>query len=262
MSPRPALSRTLLCAAALSVACAKPGITGRTQFLITSVSDDQKLGQQVFERALKDNTLAEDGPQRALVERVGKRIAAATGRPWLAWEFKLVADEQTADAVCLPGGKVLVYSGLLALTQDEDGLAAALAHVTAHAIARHDGERLSQRFESELGAQVAQIGVERWTPTMKQLALDVLDPDPGKATPFSRSFELEADRIGLPFLARAGYDPGRAHEFWDRVMQAGTGTPRPLFATLHPVEKERLDALDKEVPAALKLLPPGAKQGH
>lgn len=262
MSLCPPLSRTLLCAAALAVACAKPGLTGRTQFLITSVSDDQKLGQQVFERAIKDYALAEDGPQRALVERVGKRIAAATARPWLSWEFKLIADDQTADAVCLPGGKVLVYSGLLALTRDEDGLAAALAHVIAHALARHDGERLSQRFESELGAQIAQIGVERWTPFMKQLALDVLDPEPGAATPFSAQFEVEADRIGLPFLARAGYDPARAKEFWDRVMQAGESTPRPLFATLHPVAKERLDALEKEVPGALKLLPPGVKQGH
>lgn len=252
-SPRAAAVGLLL---PLSLAaCATVGMTGRKQLLLLPEGEEQKLGLASYEEVLKKEKISTDPAQNELVQRVGQRIAAATGRSDLAWEFKVIDNSQTINAFCLPGGKVAVYTGILPVTQNEAGLAAVMGHEVAHAIARHGGERVSQQMVAKLGLSAVSAGMSSRDPKTVETVTGLLGAGTqvGVLLPFSRKQESEADHMGLVYMAKAGYDPREAVAFWERMSSAsgGGGKPPEILST-HPADQTRIANLREKMPEALK----------
>jgi predicted Zn-dependent protease len=243
-------ARPALLAAAvvlLLAACTPVPYTGRSQLILVSEQEELGLGARAYQQVLQKEKVSTDTEAAVLVERVGRRVAAVADRPDYTWQFKLVESE-SANAFCLPGGKVAVYTGILPYTQNEAGLAAVIAHEVAHALARHGAERLSRARLVELGelGVAAATGVGSQTMQLVNLAYGL-----GVEMPFSRSQELEADRIGLILMAKAGYDPREALSFWRRMAAKGEGKRLPQFLSTHPYDEVRVEQLEVWLPEAL-----------
>src|SRR5213592_1724574 len=194
------------------------------------------MGLDAYRQVLKKAKLSTDPVAIEQVRRVGRRIAEATGRTDYQWEFNLIEDKQ-ANAFCLPGGKVAVYTGILPITRDDAGLAAVLGHEVSHAIARHGGERLSQQLAVQGGLLAVQGALARRDGPTVQLVAAALGAGAtvGVLLPWSRLQESEADHLGLIFMAKAGYHPSAARDLWVRMAQAERGQGRPPeFLSTHP----------------------------
>lgn len=245
----------LLFSVALLLSCAVVPETGRRQLLLISPSEEMRLGLTEFEQLKKTTPISRDAKQTALVQQVGNRIAAVATLPDAQWEFVLFDDPKTINAFCLPGGKVGVYTGILPITQDEAGLATVLAHEVAHAVARHGGERMSEALLTQLGGQALATALKTHPAQTRNLWLGVygLSSQVGWVLPHSRQQELEADRIGLLYMARAGYDPRAAIAFWQRfqAFNAQRGGQGWEFLSTHPVDATRIAALQQLLPQAL-----------
>jgi len=183
---------------------------------------------------------------------VGKRIAAIAEEPSFDWEFMLLDDPKTINAFCLPGGKVAVYSGILPVTRDDDGLAVVLAHEIGHAVARHGSERMTDDLALQLGGAGLQQLLQQNSPQTQQLVMAAfgVGTTVGIVLPFSRSQESEADHIGLVLMARAGYDPEAAPVFWRRMIASSQGGAPPAFLSEHPTDEQRVKDLEKWMPEA------------
>jgi predicted Zn-dependent protease len=199
-----------------------------------------------------DAGIDKDPAVNALVQKVGKKIAAVAPLPNAQWEF-VVFDSKEANAFCLPGGKVGVYTGILPITQNEAGLATVIGHEVAHAVARHGAERLSRQLLMQGAGQA--IGTQIQSPTTLA-AFDKLygiGTTVGLELPHSRAQESEADHMGLIFMARAGYNPDEAVKFWQRfadyAKQAG-GSSVPGFLRTHPLDSVRIQQLQQWLPEA------------
>ena len=243
-------------------------ITGRTQSLM--VSDDQvlSLSFQQYSEYMQSAKPSTNSTNTAMVKRVGQRIATAVETfltnngmaedvKTYAWEFNLVQDNQV-NAWCMPGGKIVVYEGLLPVTQDEASLAIVMGHEIAHAVARHSAERLSNAYKEQygaaaLGALLQGAGVSSgW----QQLASLVHQYGAALLTSgFSRKQESEADHIGLIFAAMAGYDPQVAVTFWQRMSSATGGGSNSLFAD-HPSDATRIQQIQGWLPEAKRYYKP------
>jgi metalloendopeptidase OMA1, mitochondrial len=232
------------------VGCATVPVTGRRQLLLMSEGEETALGLQSYQEVLTKEKLSTDPTANALVQRVGARIAAATGKDF-AWEFKVVDKADTVNAFCLPGGKVVVYSGILPVTQDESGLATVIGHEVAHAIARHGGERVSEGMLVNLGLETVSAGMASKDPKTVQTVTGLLGAGAtvGIMLPFSRDQESEADRLGLVYMAKAGYQPDAAVAFWKR-MQAGSQGAPPEFLSDHPSDARRIAQIEAWLPEA------------
>jgi predicted Zn-dependent protease len=169
------------------------------------------------------------------------------------WEFNLVQDPQV-NAWCMPGGKVVVYTGILPITQDETGLAVVLGHEIAHAIAQHGDERMSQGLITQLGGVALQQAIQDKPAVTQQIFMTAfgLGSQVGVTLPFSRMQESEADHLGLIFMSMAGYDPRLAVPFWQRMSSMNTGSKPPEFLSDHPADATRITAIQNEMPEALK----------
>jgi predicted Zn-dependent protease len=189
-----------------------------------------------------------------MVQRVGQRIAAVSGRPDYQWEFKLFASPEQ-NALCLPGGKVAVYEGILPICQNEAGLAVVMSHEVAHALARHGGERMSQRYVIDGTQSLGSYVIEGRWPEQHAAIMKAygLGTQYGIVLPYSRSHESEADHIGLLLMARAGYDPSEAPRFWTRFGQSHAGSQPAEFLSTHPNDEHRAEALIKLMPEANQL---------
>jgi predicted Zn-dependent protease len=250
-----ALVTTILAAA---VACATVPVTGRHQLLLLSEGDERQMGLSSYQEVLKKSRLSSDAVATEQVKRVGRRIAEATGRTDYRWEFNLIEDKQ-ANAFCLPGGKVAVYTGILPITRDDAGLAAVLGHEIAHAIARHGGERVSQGLLVQVGLAATQVALARNDPgTVRQVtALLGAGTTVGLLLPWSRTQESEADHLGLIYMAKAGYDPHAARDLWVRMAEASKGSARPPeFLSTHPAEATRIRQIEAWLPEALQYYQP------
>jgi predicted Zn-dependent protease len=247
-----ALGLTLLLAG-----CASAPYTGRRQLLFTSEGSETRMGYQAFEQIKHQYKPSRDPETNALVARVGRRIADAAQRPDYRWEF-LVFEGKEANAFCLPGGKVGIFTGILKYTKDEAGLATVISHEVAHALARHAGERLSQSMLAQagglgLGAALGGMGGTASTAIMQGYSLGT---QLGILLPYSRNQEHEADHIGLILMAKAGYDPAQALEFWRRMMIAEKGARLPQFMSTHPNDASRLKEIEAFLPEARKYCVP------
>src|SRR5687767_5083410 len=179
------------------------------------------MGIDAYRDVLQKSRVSTDPALNAQVTRVGQRIAQATGRTDYQWEFKVIEDKQV-NAFCLPGGKVAVYTGILPIARDDAGLAAVLGHEVAHAVARHGGERVSQALLVQTGLAATQVALSRGDPRTVQMVAALLGAGAtvGLILPWSRAQESEADRLGLTYMAKAGYHPQAARDFWVRMAEA------------------------------------------
>ncbi|SHJ28550.1 Peptidase family M48 [Hymenobacter daecheongensis DSM 21074] len=258
-----ALSACLLIAAG----CATVPITGRRQLSLVSDGEIISLAQQQYAQVLSTSRLSTNAAQTALVRRVGQRIQQAVetyfrsqnAQDQLAgyqWEFNLIEDKQE-NAWCMPGGKVAVYTGILPITQDENGLAVVMAHEVAHAVAKHGNERLSQGLLQQLGGQALSVALANNAPATQQLALQAFGVGSTVGLlKYGRSQESEADHLGLIFMALAGYNPDGAIEFWQRMdAREGKASP-PEFLSTHPSSGTRIADIQRELPEARKYYKP------
>lgn len=237
-------------------ACSTVPVTGRKQVLLVSGQEEMQLGLTSFNQMKQEVPVSKDPRLNAMVQEVGKRIAAVASKdlPNAQWEF-VVFDSPEANAFCLPGGKVGVYTGILPITKDEAGLATVIGHEVAHAAAHHGAERMSEQMVMQTGGQVVS-GLSS-DPKMQALfgTLYGAGATLGRTLPHSRKQESEADHIGLIYMAQAGYNPQEAVDFWQRFsaynkQNGGGGTP--WFLSTHPVDTKRIAALKAEMPNALK----------
>jgi len=234
--------------------CETVPLTGRSQLIIVSEAEEQKMGLATFRQALETQPVSNDPQVNALVRRVGSRIAEATGRTDFDWEFRVIRSDEK-NAWCAPGGKVVVYTGILDVTGDEAGLAVVIGHEVAHAIARHGAERLSQTQLSSLGVAAAAIAAGAYTndssvagPTAALLGMGM---QYGILLPYSREHESEADHLGLIYMAKAGYDPHAAAPFWRRMSQDKQGGGPPEFLSTHPADETRIRNIEGWLPEAM-----------
>jgi predicted Zn-dependent protease len=244
----------LLLVLATVVACATVPLTGRTQLLLLPESQELAMGLQSYKQVLAKERVSTDPARITLVQRVGRRIAEATGRTDFEWEFKVIENDKMVNAFCLPGGKVAVYTGILPITKDEAGLAAVMGHEVAHAIARHGGERVSQTLLVQVGIATVAAAMNDKDPRTTQLVAGLLGAGAtlGVLLPFSREHESEADHLGLIYMAKAGYDPHAARDVWVRMAEHSKGREKPPeFLSTHPADATRIKQIEDWIPEAL-----------
>ncbi len=229
--------------------------TGRKQLNIMSSGEEAQLGLTSFQQLKKDVPISQDPAGNALLQRVGKRIAAVAQLPNAQWEFVLF-DSPEANAFCLPGGKVGVYTGILPITKDDAGLATVIGHEVAHAVARHGGERMTEAQGLALlgqGGAALMSGTKYGSYTNAALIAYGAVAQVGVELPHSRKQESEADHIGLLYMARAGYDPEQAVAFWQRFAEynkAHGGSQGFSFLRTHPLDEKRIADLKALLPTA------------
>jgi predicted Zn-dependent protease len=225
--------------------------TGRRQFNVMSSGEEMQLGFSEFDKMKKEVPISRDAAANALVKKVGERIAAVAPLPNAQWEF-VVFESREANAFCLPGGKVGVYTGILPITKDEAGLATVLGHEVAHAVARHGGERMTEAMSLQVLGQVigSATAQSKYAAVIQQTY--GMGAQLGVALPHSRGQESEADHIGMLYMARAGYNPENTVAFWQRFAafnkQAGSATP--WFLRTHPLDETRIRQLQEWMPEA------------
>jgi predicted Zn-dependent protease len=244
--------------------CSTVPITGRRQLSIVPVSQVVSMSADSYSDLIKSSKLSTNARDTAMVRSVGQKIAASAelflrenglqaDLVNYKWEFNLIDDSSTVNAFCMPGGKVAVYTGILLYTKDQSGLAVVIGHEVAHAIANHGGERMSQMMIAEFGSMALAQAIKDKPAKTQQIFITAfgIGADIGVILPYSRSHELEADRIGLILMARAGYDPLAAVPFWERMNQQKGGRP-PEFLSTHPAEESRIAGIQAAIPEAMK----------
>lgn len=233
---------------------------GRRQLMLISASEVTQLGFSSFEQMKKETPISKDAAANALVRRVGERIKSVVDLPGAQWEF-VVFESKDANAFCLPGGKIGVYTGILPITKDEAGLATVLGHEVAHATLEHGRERMSRGLALNVLGQGLGSAVNaadpRWTAAFGQLY--GVGSQLAVELPHSRSQESEADRRGLTYMAKAGYNPEASVAFWERfaayIKQAG-GDSTPGFLRTHPLDEVRIRQLKEWMPEAKAVYQP------
>jgi predicted Zn-dependent protease len=225
-------------------------VTHRTEHVQLTDAQQTQLGNQQYEKTLQQHRadIVSSGPDEAQVQRVAKRIEAVAGRdkPAFTWKVTLLRDNE-ANAYCLPGGKIVVYTGILPLTGSDAALATVLGHEVAHATAEHSAERIEREHLTKVAAAIIAGGVA-FTPRQYLRVVALLGA--AGSLSFSRSQESEADHIGLVYMARAGYDPRQAVAFWKRMQRASRGKEPPEFASDHPSDEHRIERIEKWLPEA------------
>lgn len=248
----------------LSQTCSVVPITGRKQLSLVPESEMISMSLTSYTDFLKVNTLSTDKVNADMVKKVGSDIAAAVTKYFAdnnlsgqldgyKWEFNLVKNDTTLNAWCMPGGKVVVYSGLLPVTKDRNGLAVVLSHEIAHAVARHGNERMSQELLVQFGGMALNEAIKEKPDETKNIFNSAygIGSQLGVLLPYSREHELEADKLGLIFMAMAGYDPQTAVPFWERMASLGGKKP-PEFLSTHPSDATRIEKIKSALPEALK----------
>lgn len=243
--------------------CARNAITGRSQLSLVSESDLQAMAETQYAEFLRTHPVINNGSDADMVKRVGNRIASAIQQYYrdkgvanelanYRWEFNLVQSNDV-NAWCMPGGKVVVYTGILPVTQTESALAIVLGHEITHAVVGHGRERMSQELAAQgLGALGgAALGSNTKAGNIFNTVYGV-GAQYGVLLPYSRKQELEADRYGLIFAAIAGYDPRVAIDFWTRMASMSNGQKPPTFLSGHPSDAERIQQIRDQMPEALK----------
>ncbi|MEZ6067322.1 MAG: M48 family metalloprotease [Planctomycetaceae bacterium] len=233
--------------------CLHTPVTGRAQLNALSEAQERQLGEESWRQILAEQPLSTDAESIAIVERVGQRIAAASGRTDYDWEFKVIKSPQR-NAFALPGGKVAVYEGLLPYCENEAGLAVVMSHEVAHVLARHSGERMTQEGAAEVSKGILRRATSDRSPADQDRWLGAFGVASryGVLLPYSRHHEAEADSIGLTLMAKAGYDPREAPRFWQRFSAAKSAQTPELLST-HPSDASRTQNLNRLLPQAVAI---------
>lgn len=231
-------------------------VTHRTEHVGLSDEQQTKLGNQQYAKTLRQYRadIVSSGAGYAQVQRVAKRIEAVAGRdrPTFDWKVTLLRKNE-ANAYCLPGGKIVVYTGILPVTRNDAALATVLGHEVAHATAEHSAERIEREHLTKVAAAIIAGGVA-FTPSQYLQVVALLGA--ADSLPFTRSQESEADHIGLVYMARAGYDPHQAVAFWTRMKRLSAGKEPPEFLSDHPSDEHRIERIEQWLPEAERAYTP------
>jgi predicted Zn-dependent protease len=249
----------------LLVSCTVVPITGRRQLSFIPQSQLLTVSASQYNDLIRSSELSQDPIKTQMVRDVGQRIALAAEQFMrennmeqelknYQWEFNLIEDDKTVNAFAMPGGKIAVYTGILSITQDENGLAVVMGHEVAHAIANHGGERMSQLLLVQLGGVALSTALHTQPALTGQLLMAAYGAgaNVGILLPYGRSHELEADRIGLILMARAGYNPQDAVQFWERMGSLEGQERPPEFLSTHPATERRIKDIRENMPEAMK----------
>lgn len=243
--------------------CSVVPLTGRKQLNLLPESEMIAMGFSSYSEFIKENPPSADRVNAATVKEVGGKIAGAVNKYFTdnnlqdrlsgyQWEFNLV-DDKTPNAWCMPGGKVVIYSGILPITSDKNGLAVVISHEISHAVARHGNERMSQEMLAQLGGMALNEALSEKPAETRNIFLAAygVGSQVGIMLPYSREHEYEADKLGLIFMAMAGYDPESAIPFWERMAAMGGEKP-PEFLSTHPSDQNRINKIKGAIPEAMK----------
>ncbi len=254
--------------ALLVVACSTVPITGRKQLSIIPAGEMLSMSYQEYGEFLKTNKLSTNQQQVTMIKTVGGRIQKAVETYFqqkglsdalkdYRWEYNLVESKEV-NAWCMPGGKVVFYTGILDVTRTEAGVAVVMGHEISHAIAEHGNERMSQGMLAQLGGIALSEALNKEPQKTRDLWLTAygIGAQYGALLPFSRTQESEADHLGLVFMAMAGYDPNEAAAFWQRMSDLKGGQSPPEFLSTHPSDESRIANIQRLVPEAMKYYKP------
>ncbi len=257
----------------IGYACSTVPVTGRRQLRLIPARQILSMSFNSYSDFMNQNVVVTGTKEAQSVQETGRRIRAAVERymaergmsdrlDGFAWEFNLVKDE-AVNAWCMPGGKVVFYTGIMPICQNETGIAVVMGHEIAHAIAEHGNERMSQQLVAQGLLTAGQIALALKEQPKMSDQLILLGA--GVATQvgllaFSRNQESEADEMGLTFMAMAGYDPRKAPEFWERMSAGSSGQAPPEFLSTHPSHGRRISDLNKNMPTALEYYRKSAQQ--
>ena len=245
-------------------ACSRVLISNRRQLNLIPKATMLQTSFGQYGQFLEESVVSADAEKTAMVKNVGKNIQKAVEKYFIDngleeelksydWEFNLVESNEI-NAWCMPGGKVVFYTGILPLTMDDNGLAVVMGHEIAHAIAEHGNERMSQGLMAQLGGVALAVAVRDKPQQTQQLWMNAFGAGAqlGVLLPFSRLQESEADQLGLIFMAMAGYNPNYAISFWRRMAEMKGGQAPPEFISTHPSDRKRISQIEKQLPEALK----------
>ena len=252
------VSLTVVFILLFTYACTKAPITGRNQFILVTQDQELQMGDVAYTEVVNSSKISKNPEYNAAVKRVADRIAGVANRPDFEWEYTVIDEDKTINAFALPGGKIGVYTGILKIAQTDAGLATVMSHEVGHATARHGGERITAGLLSQIGAVglAAALGGSGMDPNLTYGIMQAygLGVQVGGILPFSRSQESEADRIGLIYMARAGYDPRESVLFWQRMAEATKNSQRPPeFLSTHPDNGTRIANLQRHMPEAMRV---------
>ncbi|MDH5399490.1 MAG: M48 family metallopeptidase [Cyclobacteriaceae bacterium] len=242
--------------------CATVPVTGRKQLKLVSNSEIIPMATEQYKTVLKEGPISSNQEQTAMVKTVGVRIQKAVEKymadnklskelEGFAWEFNLI-EQDVVNAWCMPGGKVAFYTGIMPVCRDELGIAVVMGHEVAHAIANHGRERMSKGLVTQMGMSTIGAAMGQNPSLTKQIFMQSIGMGSQLGMlKFSRQNESEADKIGLIFMAMAGYDPNEAPKFWERMKATGGGGT-PEFLSTHPSHESRIEELKAAIPEAMK----------
>lgn len=246
--------------------CATVPITGRKQMKLLPTSQMQSMSFDQYSQVKQEgNLLPDSDPRVKMVKSIGAKISAAVNQfmsengmkdrlSEFEWEFN-VADENTVNAWCMPGGKVMFYTGILPICDGEEGIATVMGHEIAHAVARHGNERMSQGLAVQAGGMALSVAMSEKPEMAQNLFLSAYGAGSQLGIlKYSRMHESEADKLGLVFMAMAGYDPAEAAEFWKRMAAMKNGEAPPEFMSTHPSDERRINDIQNFLPEARKYM--------
>lgn len=245
-------------------ACSRVLISNRRQLNLIPNATMLEMSFDQYGQFLDENVISSDEEKAAMIKGVGTRIQKAVEKYFIdnglenelknyKWEFNLVESNEV-NAWCMPGGKVVFYTGILPLTQDENGVAVVMGHEIAHAIAEHGNERMSQGLMTQLGGVALSVALSEKPEQTQQMWMGAFGAGAqlGVLLPFSRLHESEADHLGLIFMAMAGYNPNHAISFWRRMAENKGGQVPPEFLSTHPSDENRIAQIEDLLPEAIK----------
>lgn len=249
---------------AIVSSCSTVPLTGRRQLSLVPDSQVLPMAFQQYQQVISESTLSRNQQYVNSVRTVGNRISSAVETylkeigqqdnvKGFQWEFNVIAEDQV-NAWAMPGGKVAFYEGIMPITQNDAGIAVVMGHEIAHAIAKHGSERMSHMLATQMGGQALSVALQTKPQLTQQLALTAfgLGSQVGVLLPYARDMESEADRLGLIFMAKAGYDPRVAPAFWERMQAKSGGGQTPQFLSTHPHPETRIKQLNQWMPEAVK----------
>lgn len=246
-------------------ACNRVPITGRKQVNLVKDSEINSLSESEYKKFLSENKVIRSGRDAERIKLIGQKIADAVTLYYkknnleselsnFSWEFNLV-DDNTVNAWCMPGGKVVFYSGILPICEDDNGIAVVMGHEVAHAVAKHGNERMSQGLLAQFGGAALSVALTGQNQATQELFMTAygVGANVGLLLPFSRKHESEADKLGLVFMTMAGFNPEKAPEFWTRMAGGKGGNAPPEFLSTHPSNETRIKDLTGYIPVARQL---------
>ena len=255
MFKRPISVIILIAVFAFLIACQTAPITGRSQLILVSSQEASEMGNAAFQEVIKEEGVSNNPQYNSQLARVASRIVSVANTPRYNWEYKVIKGDNVVNAFALPGGKIGVYTGMFRVADSDAALAAVIGHEVAHVAARHGAERASTGILANLGAAGLQAALGGQNPAVMSAIMNAygVGVNVGAILPFSRTQEAEADRIGLIYMAEAGYDPNEAIAFWERMQSASGGSiAPPEFLSTHPSYGTRINNLKQWLPEAMQ----------